>query len=45
MGALFAELSSIYAGDPQPEPLLSAFQHLVMRRSIPEERKGGEKKR
>lgn len=34
---LYAELGSIYAGEPQTEPLLSEFQALVRRRDIPEE--------
>lgn len=34
---LSAELSSIYAGEPQQEPVLAAFQRLVQRCAIPEE--------
>ena len=34
---LYAELASIYAGEPQSEPLLAEFQALVERRQIPEE--------
>jgi phytoene synthase len=34
---LYAELASIYAGEPQAEPLLAEFQALVQRRQIPEE--------
>jgi phytoene synthase len=34
---LYAELASIYAGVPQTQPLLSAFQAVIQRHGIPEE--------
>ena len=34
---LYSELTSIYAGEPQSQPLLAEFQALVKRRHIPEE--------
>jgi 15-cis-phytoene synthase len=34
---LYAELTSIYAREPQSDPLLSEFQALIERRGIPEE--------
>jgi phytoene synthase len=37
LGALFEELRSIYAWEPQAEPLAAAFQELVRRRGIAEE--------
>jgi phytoene synthase len=36
LGVLRAELASVYAGEPQADPLLNAFQRLVLMRQIPE---------
>ena len=36
LARLEAELTSIYAGEPQSDPVLAAFQQLVQRRQIPE---------
>jgi phytoene synthase len=36
VAALFAELDAIYAGRPQPLPLLAEFQRVVVRYRIPE---------
>ncbi len=35
LARLEAELDSIYAGEPQSDPVLAAFQQLVQRRNIP----------
>ncbi|HEX4384592.1 MAG TPA: phytoene/squalene synthase family protein [Myxococcales bacterium] len=35
LGRLHEELASIYAGRPQPEPQLAAFQEVALRRAIP----------